>query len=79
MLEVLRPLISSWYLVKPDVARAMSLESLANTLSEAGLQGKICGGVMQGVEAARQEVGKEDRIIVFGSFFTVAEAMPEAV
>jgi dihydrofolate synthase/folylpolyglutamate synthase len=79
MLEVLRPLISSWYLVKPDVARAMSLESLAEVLSEAGLQGKICGEVMQGLEAARQEVGKEDRIIVFGSFFTVAEAMPEAV
>ena len=79
MLEVLGPLISSWYLVKPDVARAMSLESLAEALSEAGLQGRICGEVMQGVEAARQEVGKEDRIIVFGSFFTVAEAMPEAV
>jgi len=79
MLELLRPLVSSWYLVRPDVARAMSLESLAEALSEAGLQGKICGEVMQGLEAARQEVSKEDRIIVFGSFFTVAEAMPEAV
>jgi dihydrofolate synthase/folylpolyglutamate synthase len=72
-------IVSEWFLVKPSIPRAMDLEMLREHVSTAGLHARTCDGVRAGVEMASQAAAESDRIIVFGSFFTVAEAMPETV
>jgi dihydrofolate synthase/folylpolyglutamate synthase len=78
-LEPFRDIVTHWYLVAPACARAMPPEALAERLAQTGMSYQICSSVQDGIVSARQDAQNNDRIIVFGSFFTVAEAMPEAV
>jgi dihydrofolate synthase/folylpolyglutamate synthase len=81
---LLRPLLNCfdiWYLASPDISRAMEVSVLAEKLR--GLREHIkvfqFSSVVEASEAAQGDAQSGDRIVVFGSFYTVAEAMPETL
>lgn len=85
ILAHLKDKIDHWYLCDLPLPRAASAESLASALADAGFVAGSDGGGERSVqcfatpaeayEAARDRVGENDRIIVFGSFLTVAGVM----
>ena len=60
--------------------RAAPAATVADALAKKGLAGgtRTFATVAGALEAARREAGPNDRIIVFGSFYTVAEALRSA-
>jgi dihydrofolate synthase/folylpolyglutamate synthase len=85
ILSHLKDKIDHWYFCDLPLPRAASAESLASALSDAGfVAGKDAGGERsvqcfgtpaEAYAAARDRVGENDRILVFGSFLTVAGVM----
>jgi len=85
MLLHLKDKIDHWYLCDLPLPRAASAESLAHALDTAGFMAGTEGGTERSVQcfgtpaeayaAARDSVGENDRIVVFGSFLTVAGVM----
>ncbi|HSR01298.1 MAG TPA: bifunctional folylpolyglutamate synthase/dihydrofolate synthase, partial [Methylophilaceae bacterium] len=74
--QELFPYISIWYLAdtqNPRGAKATELES--HLLPEANGSIKCFDSVSKALLSACIDVGKNDRIIVFGSFYTVADAI----
>ncbi len=74
--QELLPYISVWYLAdtqNPRGAKATELESYL--LPEAKGNIKCFDSVAKALRSACIDVGKNDRIIVFGSFYTVADAI----
>ncbi len=70
----LRDLDAGWFAAAPAVERALPAERLAERLCDAGVDLIGSGSVADGVVLARQRLGPGDRLIVTGSFHTVAEA-----
>ena len=75
MLAALLPLIDGWYCAGlPDSPRALPLEALAGTLET--LSGNVpvhrSASPQQALQAAQAASSAGDRIVAFGSFFTVA-------
>ena len=69
--------ISVWYLAdteNPRGAKAQDLQIHLQSQAEKGLT-KCFDNVASALRSACLEVGKNDRIIVFGSFYTVADAI----
>jgi dihydrofolate synthase/folylpolyglutamate synthase len=85
ILSHLKDKIDHWYFCDLPLPRAASAESLASALSAAGFVADTDGGGERSVQcfrtpaeayvSARDSVGENDRIIVFGSFLTVAGVM----
>lgn len=85
MLLHLKDKIDHWYLCDLPLPRAVRAESLAHALDTAGFMAGTEGGTERSVQcfgtpaeayaAARDSVGENDRIVVFGSFLTVAGVM----
>ncbi|MEY3981066.1 MAG: bifunctional tetrahydrofolate synthase/dihydrofolate synthase [Pseudomonadota bacterium] len=85
VLSHLKDKIDHWYLCDLPLPRAASAESLAAALGSAGLVAGNTGGTERSVQcfatpaeayaAARDSVSENDRIVVFGSFLTVAGVM----
>ncbi|MGD8999310.1 MAG: bifunctional tetrahydrofolate synthase/dihydrofolate synthase [Granulosicoccaceae bacterium] len=76
----LRKVIDSWYVASPGVMRAAGVGDVVAVLTEAGISDIHTAQNIAGALAmAKQVASDEDRVIVFGSFYTVAEAMQEAV
>ncbi|MCX7216749.1 MAG: bifunctional tetrahydrofolate synthase/dihydrofolate synthase [Burkholderiales bacterium] len=85
ILSHLKDKIDHWYFCDLPLPRAASAESLASALSDAGFVAGRDGSGERSVQcfgtpaeayaAARDRVGENDRIIVFGSFLTVAGVM----
>jgi len=81
----LKDKIDHWYLCDLPMPRATTAASLAAALRSAGVAERSEGGDDKSVQcfnspadaytAARDRVGENDRIIVFGSFITVAGVM----
>jgi dihydrofolate synthase / folylpolyglutamate synthase len=74
----LAPLVEGWFLGGLTGERARPAEVLAECWREAGIDPRrirCCGEVSQALSQARQAAGPGDRILVFGSFLTVAEGM----
>lgn len=75
-LEALRGEIDSWWLADlRSVARAASLDQLTSDLAQLGLEVAGCGTVAALVERLLAETIAGDRIVVMGSFYTVAAAL----
>ncbi|MFN2360239.1 MAG: bifunctional tetrahydrofolate synthase/dihydrofolate synthase [Marinobacter sp.] len=73
---VMRPVVDQWYLAALDVPRGLTGEELASRLAgnvEVSAAARALS-VEQALEQALEEAAKEDLIIVFGSFYTVAAA-----
>jgi dihydrofolate synthase / folylpolyglutamate synthase len=72
--------VDRWFLATPPSERAASAADIAKLLEAKGLGAKArsFATVENAFAAARQEAGSNDRIVVFGSFYTVAEALRHA-
>ena len=73
----LRSSFSSWSLADIAVPRGATADLLARALEDSGAQGEVFrfGNPREAYAAARKRAGENDRIVVFGSFHTVADVM----
>ena len=73
--------IAGWFPVTlPQVPRAASAARLAAVLHELGAASVTpCSDMSQALEQARATAAPGDRIVVFGSFYTVAEALSQTL
>lgn len=77
-LTPLIPLIEGWYPVELNVERAATASQLAEILSELHAQSVVPQpGVAEALQAARNTARPGDRIVLFGSFYTVADALSQ--
>jgi len=81
LLDQLGERIDHWIVCDLPVARAATARSLARILRSRGAgatqESTIteCPSAHDGLRTARKQAGEDDRIIVFGSFFTVADIL----
>ncbi len=77
VVEAVYPYIDSWLVAGIAAPRGAAAEQLAEVLGQAGVRCEvICfTDVAQAVAHACNAAGENDRIITFGSFYTVAQAM----
>ena len=78
MFDAAIPAVDAWFLAdQPGNARAASAAELADTLREAGGgMTSVSKNLKQAMRRAQSITGAGDRIVVFGSFYTVAEVLP---
>jgi dihydrofolate synthase/folylpolyglutamate synthase len=78
--RTLAPQIAAWFHAPLDVERAASSEELAAGLAAAGVGDAAHGhtDLLAALAAAGAAAGRGDRILVFGSFHTVAMLLPLA-
>lgn len=73
--RAMAPVVDCWYLSGLSVPRGLAPEALATRLAPCKLdQVHNCNSVTEAITAAKGQAGVDDILIVFGSFFTVAEA-----
>jgi dihydrofolate synthase/folylpolyglutamate synthase len=77
MLRPLQQSFDAWLLAQPRLPRALEADRLAHELSEIGMTVPVSqyGSIQEACQAARSEAQPNDRIVIFGSFYTVAEAL----
>jgi len=77
VIDAVRERIDRWYVSAAEVERAAPVERLGQALVARGLAAatRAFPTVEEAYAAARNEAGVNDRIVVFGSFHTVAEAL----
>ena len=77
VVAALDPFIDIWLAAGIDMPRGATAADLAQALQDAGVRGAIraLDGIVEAVGYACSAAGENDRIIIFGSFHTVAEAM----
>ena len=80
VVDAMRERIDCWFVSAADAERAASAEAVARILAGRGLEGRTrtFATVAAALDAARRQAGLNDRIVVFGSFHTVAEALRSA-
>lgn len=77
---VLAPAVDKWFPAGLEGDRALDGDSLAKRLRGGGVEtGPVSETVPAALEKARGTALPGDRIVVFGSFFTVAQALMESV
>ena len=76
MVAALADEIDQWYVTTVDIPRAAAVDQLAGSLAKLGL-GPVqrCASVAEALDRVVARAQLNDRIVVFGSFYTVAEAM----
>ncbi|MBI5625906.1 MAG: bifunctional tetrahydrofolate synthase/dihydrofolate synthase, partial [Nitrosomonadales bacterium] len=74
---VLDPNIDTWLVAGIDEPRGATTDALAQVLRQNGVRGRVqtFNNITEAVSYAYNAAGENDRIIVFGSFYTVAEVM----
>ena len=77
VVDAMRGRIDRWYAACSDSDRAAPTARVVEALGERGLADKTraFATVASAFEAARRDAGPNDRIVVFGSFTTVAQAL----
>ena len=80
VVDALRGRIDRWFVAAAVAERAAPASQVAEILAERGLGAvtRSFATVPAALEAARRAAGPNDRIVVFGSFHTVAEALRPA-
>ena len=82
VLATLAPQVGRWYLAPLDVPRGASIEQLQQAAQAAGIatgELEIFARVREAKQAALSRALPGERVLVFGSFFTVAQSLDEAV
>jgi len=69
--------IDDWFIAEIQNERAASIENISNTIQKINPSAHIEAfkNIQEAYQFASKEVTRNDRIIVFGSFFTVADIM----
>jgi dihydrofolate synthase/folylpolyglutamate synthase len=77
MATALAPRIDCWHLASPDSSRALDVAALNRALDAAGVDAprRSYGSVAAALDGARSAAQPGDRVLVSGSFLTVAEAL----
>ncbi|MEZ5013498.1 MAG: Mur ligase family protein [Chitinophagales bacterium] len=70
------PQKAQYYFTRPDVPRGLDANILQQEASAFGLSGQAYPQVRAAVDAARKNAGADDLILICGSIFVVAEALP---
>jgi dihydrofolate synthase/folylpolyglutamate synthase len=80
VVDAMRGRIDRWFVAAANAERAAPAQKVAEVLAQRGLASvtRTFATVPAALEAARREAGPDDRIVVFGSFHTVAEALQSA-
>jgi dihydrofolate synthase/folylpolyglutamate synthase len=81
VIAAIRPRIDRWFVATLPGPRGASAADVGARLARAGVAPgaiRTFGDVCAGLAAARNEVREADRIVVFGSFLTVAAALAAA-
>ena len=73
--ELMKDMVQEWHLAGISDSRGQSAAELAQRLATVGVQGNLHEMVRDAVHAAQHQAGAGDRVVVFGSFHTVAEAL----
>lgn len=69
-------LVDGWYLLElSDIPRAAPPQALSENLATLNVRTKTSGNIKTLIGAILEESGESDRILVFGSFFTVSAAL----
>jgi dihydrofolate synthase/folylpolyglutamate synthase len=79
VVEAMQTTVDRWFVATLPGPRGASATAIYETLAAAGVAPAAIRSfdtVASALEAARGEAGEADKIIVFGSFLTVADAMP---
>jgi dihydrofolate synthase/folylpolyglutamate synthase len=76
-LAPLRGKVARWYVADLAVPRGAPAQQLADAIEIGAVGGVVttCADPVAAFAAARKEAGENDRILVFGSFYTVAAVM----
>lgn len=73
---IMRPVIDTWYIAPLTCKRAASLDKLKNIFATAGITSvHTSASIAAAYQLARERASTGDRIIIFGSFYTVGEIM----
>lgn len=76
VVDLLRDDFDAWLVGGLDLPRGQNAEDIAARLRALGVRGvEACGTVEDAWRAALSRAGENDRIVVFGSFYTVAAVM----
>ena len=77
VINVLNLDIDDWFIAEIQNERAASIENISNTIQKINPSAHIEAfkNIQEAYQFASKEVTRNDRIIVFGSFFTVADIM----
>ncbi|KAF0815000.1 Dihydrofolate synthase/folylpolyglutamate synthase [Andreprevotia sp. IGB-42] len=77
VIDILADRIDRWYVAAPDLPRAEPAAALADRIMQRAARARVesFGSVAAAWQAAVQTAGESDRILAFGSFYTVAEVM----
>ncbi|MDH5765657.1 MAG: bifunctional tetrahydrofolate synthase/dihydrofolate synthase [Gammaproteobacteria bacterium] len=77
VVELLSPVIDNWYLAGLDVPRGLDHESLLKIVKHGLSDDKLSAHVTVSAACSQafEEADPDDRIIILGSFYTVAEAI----
>ena len=77
VINVLNLDIDDWFIAEIQNERAASIETISNTIQKINPSAHIEAfkNIQEAYQFASKEATKNDRIIVFGSFFTVADIM----
>ena len=76
VIAIIKPLVTQWFAAGIDGARGSRAEVIAQKLAEAGIaEVTRYENVAAALRAARDAAQVDDKILVFGSFHTVSEAM----
>ena len=77
VVAALQARIDRWYLAGLDGVRGQNAGQLRERLAGTAAAGAVtCADVGQALAAALEQARRGDRVLVFGSFHTVAEALP---
>jgi dihydrofolate synthase/folylpolyglutamate synthase len=76
VLRAVAPRITRWHLASLPGARGMNADSLFGVFAELGIKQPATrhASVAEALAAAKKEASENDKIVVFGSFLTVADA-----
>ena len=77
IIALMAGVVDHWCLTSIDLPRAATAEQLAATLVETvpGAQHELCPSVDEALGQLAAMIQPNDRVVVFGSFYTVAEVM----
>jgi dihydrofolate synthase/folylpolyglutamate synthase len=72
--------VDSWLVAGIEAARGTSVEEMEQKLEQSRVRGEIrtFNNIAEALRYAYNAAGDDDRILIFGSFYTVAEAMVAA-
>lgn len=74
VLDIVKDQFDEWYIAPLDMPRGQTAEQLKQGLAAAAIESvRSFGSVVEAYRAALAQAAENDRIVVFGSFHTVAE------